>query len=1122
MLVVTDGGNGYACDWADWGEPVLTGPNGSVPLTTLKWTTATSDWGRVQVGRNAGGGPLRIGGTALKDGIGTHANSLIVFPLPQGHSFTEFRAVAGLDEGGTSQGGCGQQSSVQFFVATDADTARRLLARSAGSGASHDPEEAVAALDVHEGLQVTLSASEPYIRSLTNLDIDHRGRIWVCEVVNYRHNNGKRPEGDRILILTDDDHDGVIDRIKTYYQGRDVDSAMGICVLGNRVIVSASPNVIVFTDEDGDDRPDRKEYLFTKTGQPQHDHSVHSFVFGPDGKLYFNFGNTGRAVHDRHGKPVVDLAGNVVVDDGKPYFGGMVFRCDMDGSNFEVLAHNFRNNYEVAVDSFGTLWQSDNDDDGNRGVRINYVMEYGNYGYRDEMTGAGWRTPRIGMHPEIPRRHWHQNDPGVVPNLLQTGAGSPTGITVYEGRTLPQVFWDQIIHCDAGPNVVRSYVTRPSGAGYVARIVDLLVGTRDKWFRPADVCVAPDGSLFITDWYDPGVGGHRQGDIERGRLFRVAPPGKPYAVPRYDLQTIDGAIAALRSPNQAVRYLAWQKLHAEGTRAEPALKAVFDTDTNPRQRARALWLLGKIPGRGEAHVRAALADRDPDIRIVGIRLARQLGLPLEPIVAAVVRDPVPRVRRDAAIALRFLRSERADALWAELAEQYDGDRWYLEALGIGADLSWDTRLAAWLARVGSRWRTAPFRDIVWRSRSSRTPQLLAEILADPSLPETDVPRFIRAFDFQQSPQKNDALLRLAFETDYPNAQRRTLVVTEALKRVQGVDLGKNERYRAALERLLDQLPGRPEFIELVQRFRLADRYPELLELARQHPEDDLGVAATQTLLSLGQIELIERSLHGDPEQAARTLQALATTADPRANRLLAAFVRDDTRPLVLRRLAVRALGANRGGALTLVRMAEGGRLPPELKETAAAVLHAASWSDVKQQAARLFPLPPAKDARPLPPLTELAKRRGNPERGRRIFFGDGTCAKCHKVRGEGKDVGPDLSEIGSKLSRLALLESIVYPSAAISHNYETYTLALASGNVVSGILASETADAVTIKTKDGITRTFPRDEIETIKKENVSLMPADLQKTMTAEDLVDVVEFLTTLTKAANRAAAVN
>ena len=99
----------------------------------------------------------------------------------------------------------------------------------------------------------------------------------------------------------------------------------------------------------------------------------------------------------------------------------------MDGSNFEVLAHNFRNNYELTVDSFGGLWQSDNDDDGNRSVRINFLLEYGNYGYRDEMTGAGWTVPRTNLESEIPARHWHQNDPGTVPNVLITGAGSPVG-----------------------------------------------------------------------------------------------------------------------------------------------------------------------------------------------------------------------------------------------------------------------------------------------------------------------------------------------------------------------------------------------------------------------------------------------------------------------------------------------------------------------------------------------------------------------------------------------------------------------------------------------------------------------------------------------------------------------
>ena len=161
-------------------------------------------------------------------------------------------------------------------------------------------------------------------------------------------------------------------------------------------------------------------------------------MFGPDGKLYWNCGNEGHSVHDNHGKPVIDMEGNVVNDSGHPYRDGMVFRCDLDGSQFEKLGWNFRNDYEVCVDSFGTMWQSDNDDDGNRGVRIVYVMEHGNYGYVDEMTGAGWNSPYLGQPTEIPLRHWHLSDPGVVPNLLQTGAGAPCGICVNEGDLLPR------------------------------------------------------------------------------------------------------------------------------------------------------------------------------------------------------------------------------------------------------------------------------------------------------------------------------------------------------------------------------------------------------------------------------------------------------------------------------------------------------------------------------------------------------------------------------------------------------------------------------------------------------------------------------------------------------------
>src|SRR5207302_294995 len=231
----------------------------------------------------------------------------------------------------------------------------------------------MAKMIVAEGLEATLFASEPMLVNPCDMDVDERGRVWITEGANYRQWSKPplRAEGDRIVILEDTDGDGKADKATTFYQGLDINSALGICVLGKKVIVSCAPNVFIFTDEDGDGKADKKEVLFTGIKGVQHDHAVHAFVFGPDGKLYFNFG------------------------------------------------------------------------------------------YTDEMNGASWGTgwekakAKGASEEERPYYHWHQYDPGVVPNLLQTGNGSPCGICVYEGNLLPPIFRNQIIHCDAGPKIVR-------------------------------------------------------------------------------------------------------------------------------------------------------------------------------------------------------------------------------------------------------------------------------------------------------------------------------------------------------------------------------------------------------------------------------------------------------------------------------------------------------------------------------------------------------------------------------------------------------------------------------------------------------------------------------------------
>lgn len=646
------------------------------------------------------------------------------------------------------------------------------LVISAQSGAPKErsgPEaarEQLKTMKVADGLEVTLFASEPMVRNPANMDIDSRGRVWVTEGANYRlfQKWGKlRPEGDRIVILEDTNGDGAADKETTFYQGNDINTALGICVLGNKVIVSCAPNVFVFTDENGDDKSDKKEVLFTGISGVDHDHGVHAFTFGPDGKLYFNQGNDGRQVKRADGSPVIDRFGNEVANRGNPYRQGLVFRCNLDGSDFEVLAHNFRNNYEVAVDSFGTLWQSDNDDDGNKAVRINYVMDYGNYGYTDEMTGAGWGQKRTNWEKEIPQRHWHLNDPGVVPTLLITGAGSPTGMLFYEGNLLPEKFRKQMIHCDAGPRIVRSYATKPDGAGYKAEINDLL-GSNDDWYRPSDVCTAPDGSVYIADWNDAGVGGHHMADQKletmTGRIYRVAPKGHKASVPKVDLTSAEGAVKALQSPNLATRYLAWTALHKMQGQAESALQKLWRS-SDDNMRARAWHLLARQKGKEQQYVDEAMKDKNPDIRNLALRYARIEKKDPIPTIKKLVKDSSPAVRRECAVSLHRNTSSDVPQLWAELAQQHDGkDRWYLEALGIGAVKNEDKCFEAWAAKVGDNWNNAAGRDIIWRSRTTKAVPYIVKIIKDKNSTQQERDRFFRALDFIKGPEKDAALLEL--------------------------------------------------------------------------------------------------------------------------------------------------------------------------------------------------------------------------------------------------------------------------------------------------------------------------------------------------------------------------
>lgn len=1125
FLSVGDGGDGFQADWAAWVEPTLIKADGSkIKLTDLKAKRAQLGWGELGINtRSDGKKPIRVGNKDVAFGISTHAPALVAYDLPEG--VVGFEAQGAIDDGGTSQN---IGSTVVFQVFTK-NPGPATASTGSGGDQRYGLESAqanMATFKTPDGLQPSLVAAEPMIQNPTNIDIDPRGRIWAVECLNYRRYMDMRPEGDRVVILEDTNGDGVADKDKTFFQDPKMTNPLGILVLpqpkGTKVIVSAAPNVWLLTDTDGDDVADDAKIIFKVGGVWNYDHQIHAFVFGPDGKFYFNSGNSITELFWPDGSIVKDVAGNEITGKGKPYRQGMVFRCDIDletgkASNVETLGHNFRNNYEVAVDSFGTMWQSDNDDDGNKGVRINYVMEHGNYGYGDEMTGAAWQAPRTNIESEIPLRHWHQNDPGVVPNMLQTGGGSPTGILVNEGTALGAQFTNQLIHCDAGPRVVRAYPVENDGAGYKATMVDVLTSS-DSWYRVSDLCIAPDGSLVVADWYDPGVGGHAMGDHEKGkimgRVYRVSATGAGAKAPAVDVSTAAGAVKALQSPNRATQYVAWTALKKLGTDAEFPLLSLWKND-DPRLRARALGLLAQIKGSELNHLTAGLSDPDPNVRIAAIRLALMLATtrgfdtsPLEQnreLGLRLMNDPSPQVRRQ--IALSLYGAKNIAKIWAALAMQHTGkDRWYLEALGIGATGNEDACFDAWLAAVGDKWNTPAGRDIIWRMRSAKNAEYLAKIIADKSIAEADKARYFRAFDFlPASPAKTKVLVELA------TAGSADSIIRESLVRLKGVDLNANPEVAKTLTAALDRAKGTAAFVDLVRDFGAANQGPALLQTALAISNQPAAVDAVKLLVKQSDWEKLVNETLTTPKAGA-TLDLLGSTGTPEGLHRLTYVVRDNKLAPEVRQQGIRALARTQAGAEKIVALAKEQKLPPDLGPTAGNALRLVQYPSLKADIDTLFPAASGLGGTPLPPIAELAKIKGDVEKGRAVFErAESSCITCHQVGSKGVNFAPALTEIGSKLPKEQLYDAIINPNNGLSMGFETTQLTLKGGGIGLGIVRSETAEEVVLALPGGASNKFEKKQIAKREKLATSMMPSGLNQALSQDDLVNLVEYLASL-----------
>jgi putative heme-binding domain-containing protein len=346
-------------------------------------------------------------------------------------------------------------------------------------------------------------------------------------------------------------------------------------------------------------------------------------------------------------------------------------------------------------------------------------------------------------------------------------------------------------------------------------------------------------------------------------------------------------------------------------------------------------------------------------------------------------------------------------------------------------------------------------------------------------------------------------------------QQKITTAVEALTRLENVNLEEKPAVKAAVNRVLEKTRGTPDFLKLVQHFKLTNQNAALVTLAIDYSTNETGVAAIRQVLANNDSAAVKRALQTtNADNAARLVETLGNAKEKQVVPWLVPLLTNETASIVLRRTTVRALAQTHDGASAILALAKDDALPENLKFVAATELNAVRWPEIKTNAAKYLALPAGQNSQPLPPVSELIELKGNAAKGAEVFRRDTTgCIKCHQVRGEGRELGPALSEIGTKLTKEALYEAILDPSAGISFGFEAWQVQLKSGDEAYGIKASETPEEIAIKDTNGIITRHKRNQIASMQQMKTSIMPAGLQQTMTTQELVDLVEYLASLKK---------